>query len=134
LIGAATLQLGATAGIFSRREDSDELAKCQRFFEKSYEQDVALATITLAGAVHFSASVAAGSYSYAAYRVAKRVAASTVFYNPNSGVTGQARDITANTDRSVNSQINGFHGVSVNVTPQAANDSLAYHYAVDAEL
>ena len=81
------LEPGSTATPFERRSYGQELALCQRYFEKSYNVDVAPASNTTVGLTYFEIAGSAtgnagGSVSFA---VRKRATPSTVTFYPTDG-------------------------------------------------
>jgi hypothetical protein len=84
------LEIGSSATPFERRLYNQELANCQRYFEKSYNIDVAPATNTTTGIYNASGSSDSGSNIIAGvtFAVSKRASPTITAYN-NVGTSGQ---------------------------------------------
>lgn len=132
-----------TAGAaFERRPVQQELALCQRYFEKSF----ALATTpgqnagAGTGEFKFPAGVAGANNEFATipFKVSKRVAPSTVtFFNP-AVANAQARDESASSDCSATAVNNATEtSMAVVATGNAgtsAGNVLGVHWTASAEL
>ena len=83
------LELGSVATDFEHRSYGEELALCQRYFQKSYTDGIYAGTNTTVGIVIVNGSTEGGSssYQYYTYPVPMRAAASITFYN-SSGASG----------------------------------------------
>jgi hypothetical protein len=92
------LEPGSVAAAFERRPIGIELALCQRYFEKSYNQADPPGTagyITQGGAfLGVNISDAIGNTQFS---VPKRAIPTVTIYNPTTGVSGQARNNPAGT-------------------------------------
>ena len=82
-----------TFGDWKPRPTAQELALCQRYYEKSYSTDTAPGTTgtnayncgPASAAVFFTVWLTSGGTTY--YKVTKRTAATPTLYNPNAGTT-----------------------------------------------
>jgi len=83
------LEVGSVATDFEHRSYGEELALCQRYFQKSYTDGIYAGTNTTVGIVIVNGSTEGGSnsYQYYTYPVPMRAAASITFYN-SSGASG----------------------------------------------
>jgi hypothetical protein len=128
------LEEGAVATPFEYRQIPEELALCQRYFEKSYDQ------ATVPGSVVFSAlrtSIQATS-QYASvgglFAVTKRASPTMVAYNPATGASGQmVADATNITSVGVLANQSSFQ-IYCNNQNTSVNQFLNCHFTASAEL
>jgi hypothetical protein len=94
------------------RDFGIEFAMCQRYFEKSYNLDVAVGSVSDPGKVQDNASTGARPmFLIAKYAVAKRAIPTCQVYSPTDGASGQLRDEIA----------------GANVAGQTANEGTSQH-------
>jgi hypothetical protein len=141
-ITGVQLELGDTDTPFEHRNFGDELARCQRYYEKSYEQGTNPATNTYVGVFTVGGSATGSTTSYIGgfgvkYMTEKRSTPTVVVYDKvgNSGKIQRWQLGVANSDNNVviidSPSATGFHAYS----PSGANASgLLGHYTVDAEV
>ncbi len=134
-IAEVQLEVGNTATPFEHRSYGDELTRCQRYYAKTYNDGVAPATATSAGAVFHSLD-ATQSYAKATwdFPVTMRANPSIVVYNDNNGTSGQVSGDSNNYTGSAayignNRAIAGVSGVSLGTSTY-----LRFHATMDAEL
>jgi hypothetical protein len=130
------LELGTEATPFEHRSFGQELALCQRYFEKTYDQGTAPATATSTGSIQFRGSSSSTAASYTQmpirYVVTKRATPTVVFYDTagtsahwtSAGSQSGAKDIGASSSYST-----GF-----TATVSETFDQVAGHFTADAEL
>ncbi|MFT7086991.1 MAG: hypothetical protein ACJAZX_000414 [Rickettsiales bacterium] len=136
-LAGVQLEEGDVVTNFDSRTIQEELALCQRYYEKSYELDVPPGTpgqtdIKDLHVASFS-TVGAGVL----FRTEKRTVPSVALYNPTTGNIGQVDDLSNNngTSYTVNyisassKQISYFHTTSVPISPM-----FQICYTADAEL
>lgn len=117
---------------------SDEIAKCQRYFTKSYNIDVAPGTVTVLGALGYK-TWGANSFHYFGktyYPVTMRRTPTLQGYNPATGSTTDAIRASTGVNLPVsaeNTSDNGFCAFVNNVSV-AAGVTLTLHYTADAEI
>lgn len=114
-----------------------ELALCQRYYEKSYLPEEALGAITLNGAHWWNGQgVANRPFTEVHFRTSKRTTPSTVtVYNPNSGATSSIRDSDSAVDFAANVGRQGHAGFAVNPTGTPVTTGvLGVHWIADARL
>jgi hypothetical protein len=93
------LEPGPVATPFERRPIGTELALCQRYYEKSYEQSDPPGTIVTDEGIIIN-SFNTGSFGYAQikFAVPKRVAPTVVLYSPYSSTPGRIFRLDTNTE------------------------------------
>ena len=132
------LEVGNTATPFEHRSYSDELARCQRYFEKSYNQGTAPGT----GAGDFTGSYQARDgtastvvrYYPVTYKVTKRANPTVVIYNPQTAASGGMRLDSNNKSASVSANGDANMMVFSNDSSIPSHFGAFFHYTLDAEL
>lgn len=145
-ITGVQLEKGSVATPFEFRSVGQELALCQRYYEKSYSLDTAPGTNTAVGFIAvgtpFSAvSNSAGYYVGARYLVTKRAAPTVTIYS-RPGTAGRistglshGTELAANSAVAVDIGENGFSILNNSGgTATISQNALAFHYAASAEL
>jgi hypothetical protein len=102
-LGKVQLELGSTATNFVYRQFQDELALCQRYYCKSYNIDVGLATVTNVGASQlgtYSTDQNSNPMSHT-FVVNMRTTPTLVGYSPHAGTISKCTDVDASTDKAV---------------------------------
>jgi hypothetical protein len=126
------LEVGSVATEFEHRSFGEELALCQRYFQKSYNQSVALGTATNVG---ITVGVRGnGAFTMTAHlKETMRATPTTVAYSPVSGTSGKVRDLEGGDDESATITASES---TIHFTGTGSNVSNAYsvHYTADAEL
>jgi hypothetical protein len=132
-ISAVQLEVGNTATFFKRAGDTieDELANCQRYYEKSYEPQYAPGTINGNGISRESAN-SSGIFRHAQNMVDKRAIPSIALYNHATGALGQM--YIGGGSYAITAVTNGFSIFSVEASGAPANGDGMYHWTADAEL
>lgn len=143
-VGNVQLTKSATAEAFDVRSVGTELALCQRYYEKSYQQGVAVPTNSSnAGyAVSFTTvALATGTnYGTVKYSVTKRIAATVTTYSYVSSTTNVVSAL-GGTDLSANSCVVSiaaddsfvvYNNSGGNITPSSGG--FAFHWSASAEL
>lgn len=142
-ITGVSLQLGTVASPVRFRPFQEELALCERYYEKSFFYATAPAQNAGAGTgeARFPATVAGANAQISStipFHVRKRSTAPTItLFNP-AAANAQVRDITDGADHSATavqaSGDQGFNVVSTGAAGTAVGEILGIHYTVDAEL
>lgn len=135
-ITGVTCSLGSVAlpfEYFGGSEDLD-LIGCQRYFGKSYNVDVNVASITFPGALCASGSTGDSPCYNGILQTSMRVSPTVVYYNPSTGATGTARGIGSSNDVVVNPLSSGEYVVTANTNSLPSSDAYAVHFTADAEL
>lgn len=111
-----------------------ELAMCQRYYEKTYAPDVALATVTDNGRFAVVSVSANRPYLTVPFKVTKRVAPSMTIYNSATGATGSLRTEAGNeTSAGVDAGTIGTNAFSIFQTGANLNAQGAYgHFVADS--
>jgi len=137
------LEKGATATPYANRPIAEELALCQRYFEKSYNLETPVGSITLEGILYFrqdriSTTNASARQTNAQtnFKVTKRAIPTMIGYNCDTGTAGQVRT-TADDNYTIDAFVGvGQHGFpSLDTTASVdANKTFQLHWTADAEL
>jgi len=132
------LELGTTATPFVPRLKAQEIALCQRYFEKSYNLwTVPGASTTTGGNPWTVVKTSAGQYHpFRGFAATKRNTPTLAIYSVTGGSSGYVRDIDAAADRVVsgtgNANTKGLPTISV--TGAVLNNRILFHWTADAEL
>ena len=137
------LEKGATATKYENIPRAEELALCQRFFEKSYNIETPVGSITLDGITYFrqdriSTSNASTRQTNAqtAFKAVKRAIPTMTGYNCDTGTAGQVRttaDDNYTIDAFANVGVHGFPSIDT-IASVDANKTFQLHWTADAEL
>jgi hypothetical protein len=136
-ITGVQLEVGSVATPFEHRSYGEELAACQRYFFKSYNDGVAPGTITEVGAYYRTVDAVTpyGSTGPIRYPVTMRTTPTVTFYSPGSGTSGKIQlsgDKTAVLTRS------GANGCGVYISNNSSGvgtgSSCQAHLTAEAEL
>jgi hypothetical protein len=84
------LEAGSVATEFEQRSRQQEVALCQRYINKTYDEGTAPGTVTANGAMALQAAgtAAGNACGYRQFPVSMRAAPTLTFYSPNDGATG----------------------------------------------
>ena len=130
------LEVGDTATAFEHRSFPEELQRCQRYYEHSYNYGTTPGTASNSGSVMFLTNRSPGTaHTMLRYMVRKRTAPTLVAYDPTQSNTTGMRDLDNNTTYNYTMNRNGEMGCTAYPT---GNLGLGYfiqfHYTADAEL
>ena len=137
------LEVGSIATPFVPDDYQVSLAKCQRYYEKSYNQSAKPGAVSTPGQislVFYALTVGATglcSVGSGRYKVTKRAAATMVIYAPSTGTSGVAYDGNAGANTAACSAVNmGEDGYLLYVSQNSATTSISLnmHITADAEL
>jgi hypothetical protein len=126
---------GAVVTPFERRDD--ELRRCLRYYQKSYNYSVAPGTVTAAGCEAIVASNSTnGELKFVSFLGLMRAAPTVVQYSPGTGDSGKVRDETTAADItgtpfSIGDR--GYGGITNGVTPTSGR-LYRWHWTASAEL
>lgn len=132
-ITGVQLEAGSVATPFERRPYGTELALCQRYYEKTYDQSVVPGTANDKGAF-FTVRIDGIGGGGTSYKVTKRAAPTIVFYSPTSGTAGQVRNYSASSDTAGSPQSIGDTGFYVLAGSAGAGSGLGVQWTASAEL
>jgi hypothetical protein len=143
-ITGVQLEVGTQATSFEYRQAQQELALCQRYFQKSFEQSVAPAQNTgfYNGSIQYIVVISGANYNsvQVTLPVVMRSAPTVTFYSPGAASSNwYNRNLTAQSGAS-NTLLGaiGQGGFQAITDPQAATDliphTLAVHYSANSEL
>lgn len=131
----AILTVGSSAVPFQRLGlPEEELAACQRFYEKSYEPYVNLTTNTLVGIDALFAEATDSPLIDCKYKVTKRTAPTFTVYNPISGATSSARGITGNNNVSASTAFSVSSQSSLVVAVISVTDFYGVQWTADSSI
>jgi hypothetical protein len=144
-IGQMQLELGSYATTFSRAGGTiqGELADCQRYFEKSYDQATALGTATTNGCINYALVSDGGSNALVTvlYKVVKRKATpnSITVYSSPTGTAGKisySRNGAGGDVNGVTDQYGeyGFRAYASGIGAAWTAANITFQYFVDCEL
>lgn len=129
------LELGAIATQYPAENQNDILARCQRYYEKSYNIDVYPATINAVNALvgTFSSALIGSAMGVSfGYKVPKRITVTPTIYSYSTGAVGfvsQDNGTSVACAVSVNGQNNFF----ITYTNTAGRSQGAFHFVANAE-
>ena len=135
LITGVQMELGEQATPFEHRSFADELARCQRYYQKSYNYSVAPGTNTQDGAT-YTVTQATASYPSAGhthFKVEMRAAPTITSYD-YGGTSGKMNAGGSAVTPVIQDPAQRGFGNYVNNTSVGVNSSVAIHYEADAEL
>ena len=128
------LEVGETATPFEHRSFGDELARCQRYFEKSYSDSTAPGTITITGVIRFRAASSSVEFPLS-FLVKKRAAPTVTLYSYATGASGNIRDVSAGSDGAAAvASIGEIWCFATKNTGGSDGNQYAIHFTADAEL
>jgi hypothetical protein len=139
-ITGVQLEAGTTASPFEYRQYGTELALCQRYYEKSYNTDVAVPTATEVGTFsHFGASDGSNNaVVHGSFAATKRATPTMTYYNYSTNATSQAiygrsgaSGTTTTTDYRLGATGFGFYA---SVGAAWVTCSVAFNWSASAEL
>lgn len=122
---------GNSSPSFQLPDFNDELDRCQRYWEKSYDYATAVGTATNNGVRGSLQNSAPASYGAGTFLKRKRVVPTVTLYSPNNGASGSGYD-TANRPASA-SNVGETQYMVVNAFGTATTPIL-YHYTANARL
>jgi hypothetical protein len=135
-ITGVKLEIGPAVTRFTRRRYSEELALCQRYYEKSYDIGTALGAVTANGEARLTATAGGniGGMSVP-FKVTKRAAPTITLYSPSTGATGKTRDDINGVDVNGSTASIGMGAFMFFATLSAGtNIGLRQHWVADARL
>jgi hypothetical protein len=121
---------------------SDMFRQCQRFYQKSYDYETALGTVTTngeieAGVTNFGSNQARNQAMTAQFRQPLCVAPTVQTYSPATGASGKVRDFQNSLDVNPTFDSVGQNSFTINVTQgsaASASTDFTFHWTADARL
>ena len=132
-VGNVQFEPGSIATPFERRQFGQELALCQRYFFKTYNTSVAIASVSSDGQVFTIANNGGTAFATCSFAVDMRAAPTVAFYNSSTGASGTWRD-GGGTDRAMTASVPGTRQTSFSSTTVAANSTVGGQLTASAEL
>ena len=135
-ITGVQLEKGTQATEFDYRDYGRELAMCQRYFEKSYNTDVAVATNTSTGMVVWFPDAAQPYTSRSAFFKATKRATPTVTLYGSNGASGKITNLDSGTNLNGATTRNGMSltNAYVNGVSVGGSETVGYHWTAESEL
>ena len=136
-LGGVQIEAGTVATELEHRSFSDELRRCQRYYEKSYPQGIAPGPSSYFSNSYTCRDGTASSvvrYYPVNYKVVKRSTPNITIYNPSTGQTASCRLDSGSYDAAPSSQNDGRMMVYSNDGSPPSHYGIFFHYTLDAEL
>ena len=136
-ITGVQLEVGETATPFEHRSYADELARCQRYYAKSYSDGVAAGTVTSVGAIMVYSPATGNTMRYTLhYPQQMRATPTFTPYNPETGTSGYgAFEGQGTTNQEVvGYTFNGNKSALLFNTNMNLTGSFYWQWSLDAEL
>ena len=128
------LDLSPRALTYESLPIADELARCQRYYEQSYDVGTAPGTSTEVGAIQFTKPVATGD-NFVRFVTTKRATAPTCTTYSTTGASGKYRDLTSGADFVATVSDHGMTGFHVAFAASGAADEIAaFQYTASSDL
>ncbi len=140
-IAEAGLHPGTAVQTWQPRSIAQELALCQRYYEKSYDLDTPPTTATINGCVYSDVvSTYRIAYSVLSYKTTKRATGYAVLYSSYDGAIGYLAEYSpgpvyvANRSASVNGIGQSLTQLSGNAGDFTLGNYMRFHWSIDVEL
>lgn len=128
------LEKGPIATPFERRSYGQELALCQRYYEKSYNADAVPGAVTYGGMEIINIDDNAQQNQGVRYKVSKRSGTQTVtLYNPDTGSTSTPIRTNTGNDYAATANFPGDNGFFIDFTPSVGNFA-RFHWTCSSAL
>tara|TARA_R110000824_G_scaffold178746_4_gene358592 strand:+ start:1179 stop:2159 length:981 start_codon:yes stop_codon:yes gene_type:complete len=134
-ITGVQLEKGSTATDFEYVDYGRQLIQCQRYFEKSYNQDVVpgVASFTPGFASSVSSSSAPTQANGCSFKVVKRANPDVVTFNAVTGASGKTYRVSDGASVTTTLTNAGHNGIGYIDVPSSAN-GYYWHFTATAEL
>ena len=134
-LGPCKLEVGSVATPLVRTSFQQELARCQRYYEKSYDVGTAVGTVTTNGAWEALAPSGTGGQFPIQFKVTKRAVPTFTAYSTNTGASGKVYNTGTASDGTAGLGNGGTNGIVLFVTPNVgALNALTAQWTADARL
>ena len=131
-IGNVQLEPGSVATPYERQIYSDQLAQCQRYFEKSYDDNVVPGGINNNGQFVWVNQNAQTNVGTAFFKITKRTAPTMTIYSPANGASGNIYNGTSSVSGTLYST--GQSNFVLYPTSAQSLSNLSVQYTASAEL
>ena len=132
-ITAMQLDLGPRAKAYRGLPFAEDLQLCERYFQKSYDVNVAPGAVSALGQVVFRANGTTPLH-HVALRTPMRVAPTVTEYNPTDGTAGQWEDVGGAAGASTTDANIGMNGFEIGLTVAGDNNEVNGHWTAEAKL
>ena len=137
-IGNVQLEVGTVATPFERRQYGQELALCQRYYERSYEYGTATGAATTTASAQLPIAAGASNYQGVIPYVEKRAQPTIAFYDCAGNLTRVTSFSAGGATQTDNQNViatysAGQRGGWIRISSAPAG-SIAYHWTAAAEL
>jgi hypothetical protein len=133
-IAQAQISISDTTLPFQSRSFADELALCQRYYEKSYSQQVAPGTATVIGVSGMVAGLDTATITGSKFSVKKRIAPTVIMYSQNGTVNKVTAAGGADTATATATIIGDGGFATISSSGIITTTYYYYHFTADAEL
>lgn len=138
------LEAGRIATPFQPRRIEDELTKCERYYEKSYDLGVVPGTVSYDGSIHSNDWVVSNTaHINASFRARKRIKPAVTIYNPKYGTKNNVYMLHRESGTSENWNVSTVGRGTTNIYnivrssgsyASGYKNKLNFHYVADSEL
>ena len=129
------LELGDNATDFEFLDYGNQLAMCQRYYQKSWDYGAAPATTTFNGALNYYIPAGLAGQFLIPFKVSMRAQPTLVLYSPIDATVGSVYSNATDGNRTAVSNVDGDSNKSFVLTQATTVDSPIYaHYTLSAEL
>lgn len=111
----------------------EDLARCERFIEKTYAPDTLLATTSATDSIQMR-QITTAHIEAVKYRTRKVVTPAITFYSPNDGSTGKWYDATGLTNLTMTANDIGTGGFSAQASSGTVGNVLQGHLLIDGSI
>ena len=134
-ITGVQLEVGSATPFDHSESYAETLAKCQRYYQKSYNHDNAPGSSTNAGKLNFSVGAAANTFHRFGVHFPTAMRQNATFtVRSTTGATGNVR-VNNSGDQAATVETPGEKGASIYANRNATlGDFFWFHYEADAEL
>jgi hypothetical protein len=126
------LEAGNVASPYDRQSFEVRLARCERYFEKSYDVGIVAGTATRNGA--FATTSPGSGVMSTRYRAPKRAVPTVTAYSTFTGVAGNFYNISDSADGPAVFSNGGMKGIAINAVGVASPKFCEVHLTAEAEL
>lgn len=135
-ISDVQLIFGSNAKAFQRKSFEDNLAECLPYYEKSYDYETAVGTITYIGSVQDAAPSGRSTATWYRnqFQMPKAITPSVTIYSPKSGTSGYIENTTTSVDLACSAGTVSQKRIGTiiyNPSPPIDDNNYAYHYTAD---